>query len=173
MRRRNYYFLFVLVWLLVEGGYYLRVAFILLGSQWIATRYMQAIQLGLIDAGSSSCSLSVLLSEMSLIGHSKQIKGGMAKVYTSTYTGKENLAACSPWKILLIRRSEITSEAIFRPQISAILSKKNFNQTLIVATYLLREVVANRRLRITYIVYVVATNGKHTLQQRYCSKIAF
>ena len=119
------------------------MAFILLGSQWIATRYMRAIQLGLIDAGSSSCSLSVLLSEMSLIGHSKQIKGGMAKVYTSTYTGKGNLGACSPWKILLIRRSEITSEAIFRPQISAILSKKNFNQTLIVATYLLREVVAN------------------------------
>ena len=110
---------------------------------------------------------------MSLIGHSKQIKGGMAKVYTSTYTGKGNLGACSPWKILLIRRSEITSEAIFSPQISAILSKKNFNQTLIVATYLLREVVANRKLRITYIVYVVATNGKHTLQQRYCSKIAF
>ena len=102
MRRRNYYFLFVLVWLLVEGGYYLRVAFILLGSQWIATRYMRAIQLGLIDGGSSSCSLSVLLSEISIIGHSKQIKGGMAKVYTSTYTGKENLAACSPWKNLLI-----------------------------------------------------------------------
>ena len=64
IRCHGYYFLLLL---LIEGGYY--SVFILLGSRqkdWI--RYMRAIQLGLIDPGSTTCSLSVLLLavEMSL-----------------------------------------------------------------------------------------------------------
>ena len=51
-------------------GYYLRVAFIPLGSWQIATMaeigYMWAIQLGLIYTGSSTRSLSVLLSAMEM-----------------------------------------------------------------------------------------------------------
>ena len=43
-----------------------------------------------------------------------KLKGGMAKVYTGK-TGKEDLEACSPWKILLIRHSEIAYEATFKP----------------------------------------------------------
>ena len=53
-------------WLLFEGGYYLRVANYFLGKptdindSWI--RFVQAIQWWLLDAVSSSSSLSVLLS---------------------------------------------------------------------------------------------------------------
>ena len=56
----GYYFYYV--WLLLEGGIY----FVDSNDGWI--RYMGVIQLGLIDAGSSTCSLSVLLLavEMSL-----------------------------------------------------------------------------------------------------------
>ena len=36
--RIPFFSLFTLVWLLIEGGYYFRAAFILLGSQWIANK---------------------------------------------------------------------------------------------------------------------------------------
>jgi len=49
------YFFDQTLWLL-----YSKVAFISLGSQWTANRYIRAIQLDLIDTGSSMCSLSVL-----------------------------------------------------------------------------------------------------------------
>ena len=56
-----FFALFVIIQLLLEGDYYLRLAFISLESRQIAkTADMQTIQLGQIDAGSSS--LSVLLS---------------------------------------------------------------------------------------------------------------
>ena len=51
--RQLFFSLFVLVRLLIEDGYYLRVVFI--------SRYKQSIQLGLIDAGSSTHTISVLL----------------------------------------------------------------------------------------------------------------
>ena len=65
IRHRGYYFFRCSF----QYGYNLRVAFISSADSnnaWM--RYTQAIQLGLIDAGSSMCSLSVLLSavEMSL-----------------------------------------------------------------------------------------------------------
>ena len=68
IRHRGYFIsLFVLVQPLIKGGYYFGII-CFIGKQvdsndsWI--RYMQAIQLGLIDAGSSTPSLSVLLSAM-------------------------------------------------------------------------------------------------------------
>ena len=67
--RLLFFSLFVLVRLLFKDSYYLRVAFILLGSWWIAMmteigtcgRYRYVC---LIEAGSSMHSLSVLLSAM-------------------------------------------------------------------------------------------------------------
>ena len=61
-----FYSLFILVQLLIESGVYF-VGRLLDGNDG-SIRYMRAIQLGLIDAGSSMHSLSVLLSavEMSL-----------------------------------------------------------------------------------------------------------
>ena len=57
-----FYSLFILAQLLIEGGVYF-VGRLLDGNNgWI--RYMLAIQLGLIDVGSSMHSLSVLLSAM-------------------------------------------------------------------------------------------------------------
>ena len=52
--------LFVLVWLLFEGSFYFIRKLVDSNDGW--NKYMRAIQLGLIDAGSSAHSLSVLLS---------------------------------------------------------------------------------------------------------------
>ena len=51
-----FFALFVIIRLLLEGDYYLRLAFISLGSRQIATTAdMQTIQLGLVVAVSQSC----------------------------------------------------------------------------------------------------------------------
>ena len=57
--------LFVLVWLLIESGYYSRAVFISLGSWRIAKtagwiRYVRVIQIGLIDTGSTYTSQSAV-----------------------------------------------------------------------------------------------------------------
>ena len=55
-------FLFIWVWLLFEGGVYFVVKLVDSSDGW--NKYMRILQLGLINAGSSTGSLSVLLSAM-------------------------------------------------------------------------------------------------------------